>query len=268
MRPRCRPSAISTAKAAPTITSSTWEYDKTITPNTALILNDGWNIARAPSAKTQSGFQNLFLTLKYQVYVNAEHEFITSIGVVREFGGTGRVSAGADRYGSTAPTIYVGKGFGDLPIGPLRALGVTGELSYSVADIGLKGTTTTDPDTGAMSTSFNQGSGNALFGAVSLQYSLEYLRGQVKDYGFPDFINRLVPLVELTWTSSTNPPGAGPTQFVIAPGVIYAADTWDVGVEALVPGNKASGPNAGVIAQIHLYLDDLFPNTIGKPIFK
>jgi hypothetical protein len=50
--------------------------------------------------------------------------------------------------------------------------------------------------------------------------------------------------------------------------VIYQADSWDVGVEALIPGNRASGTNVGVIAQFHLFLDDLFPNSIGKPIFQ
>ena len=39
-----------------------------------------------------------------------------------------------------------------------------------------------------------------------------------------------------------------------------------MGVEALIPGNKQSGSHLGVIAQFHLYFDDLFPNSLGKPI--
>ena len=39
-----------------------------------------------------------------------------------------------------------------------------------------------------------------------------------------------------------------------------------VGVEALIPGNKQTGSHMGVIAQFHLYFDDLFPNSLGKPI--
>ena len=34
-----------------------------------------------------------------------------------------------------------------------------------------------------------------------------------------------------------------------------------------IPANAASGHNTGVIAQLHFYLDDIFPNTLGKPIF-
>jgi hypothetical protein len=39
-------------------------------------------------------------------------------------------------------------------------------------------------------------------------------------------------------------------------------------VEALIPANKASGSNVGVIAQFHVFFDDLFPNSLGKPIFE
>jgi hypothetical protein len=39
------------------------------------------------------------------------------------------------------------------------------------------------------------------------------------------------------------------------------------GVEAIIPVNSQSGTNVGVIAQLHIYLDDLFPRSIGKPIF-
>jgi len=49
--------------------------------------------------------------------------------------------------------------------------------------------------------------------------------------------------------------------------VIYVADKYQVGVEAIVPVNRASGNGVGVIGQLHLYLDDIFPNSIGKPLF-
>ena len=32
------------------------------------------------------------------------------------------------------------------------------------------------------------------------------------------------------------------------------------------PGNKQTGSHVGVIAQFHLYFDDLFPHSLGKPI--
>jgi hypothetical protein len=34
-----------------------------------------------------------------------------------------------------------------------------------------------------------------------------------------------------------------------------------------VPLNKSAGPNVGAVALVHFFFDDLFPNSIGKPIF-
>jgi hypothetical protein len=42
---------------------------------------------------------------------------------------------------------------------------------------------------------------------------------------------------------------------------------FQLGAEAIIPINEASGDGLGVRAQIHWYLDRVFPNTIGKPIF-
>jgi hypothetical protein len=33
-----------------------------------------------------------------------------------------------------------------------------------------------------------------------------------------------------------------------------------------VPLNKAAGQNVGVLLQVHMFFDDLFPNSLGKPI--
>jgi hypothetical protein len=38
-------------------------------------------------------------------------------------------------------------------------------------------------------------------------------------------------------------------------------------VEVVVPINERTGNNVGVIAQLHFYLDDLFPHTLGHSIF-
>jgi hypothetical protein len=48
--------------------------------------------------------------------------------------------------------------------------------------------------------------------------------------------------------------------------VNYTATTYAVTVEALVPGNRATGTHAGFIAQFHLYFDDLFSHSLGTPI--
>ena len=245
-----------------------FEYDKTITSNTALILNDGYDIQQMNGAKTQAGWENLVVTGKWQAYTNAAHEFVLSLGVQREIGGTGTTHTGADRYGSTAPTVYAGKGLGDLRIGMLRPLAVTGELSYTVVDKALKATQVSDPDTGLMSLQFNSGSNNAWAGGFSIQYSLPYLQSQVKDVGLRGVFANLIPIVEFTWTSPAASPSTQGTTWTAAPGVIYMADWGEIGLEALIPLNKAAGTNVGVVGLVHFFFDDLFPTTIGKPIFE
>jgi hypothetical protein len=41
---------------------------------------------------------------------------------------------------------------------------------------------------------------------------------------------------------------------------------WSI-VEAIFPINARSGRDIGVRAQAHLYLPEIFPDTLGKPIF-
>ena len=57
------------------------------------------------------------------------------------------------------------------------------------------------------------------------------------------------------------------TTGTVNPGFIWVANTFQLGVEALILINRQSGTNVGVIAQLHLYLDDIDPHGIGKPIF-
>jgi hypothetical protein len=202
------------------------------------------------------------------VYVNPEHEFMLSLGVFREFARTGAISGvgaalGNDDTSSTRPTIFWGKGFGDLPIGFLRPLAVTGTLGYTFADKKLK-VIGTDPDSG--DPLFNNGNSNQWSGGLSLQYSMRYLQTQVKDFGLPDFVNKLTPVVEVAWSSAASSPSQSTTQYLFGVGVNYTANAYALSVEALIPGNRNSGSHVGVIAQFHLYFDDLFPNSLGKPI--
>ena len=225
-------------------------------------------------AKTQAGFQNLYVTGKWQAYTNAEHEFVASLGIIREIGGTGSTHTGADRYGSTAPTGYFGKGLGDLPIGYFRPLAITGELSYVIADEKLKQfqaaspTNLSAPFNTGIAAQFNNGNNNAWSGGFSVQYSIPYLQSQVKDFGLPSFLGNLIPIVEVTWSSPASTPSAQGTTWTVAPGVIYLAQWGEVGLEALIPANRTTGTTVGAVALFHIFLDDLMPNTLGKPIFQ
>ncbi|MDR3531588.1 MAG: hypothetical protein P4L90_13675 [Rhodopila sp.] len=250
--------------AAPGLYGLSFEFDKRITDNFGFSIGSGYNWLTQPGQKTANGWQNLEVGLKYKLYVNAEHEFMLSAGVQREFARTGANGSngavlGNDDSSSTTPLVYFGKGFGDLPIGFLRPLALTGEFGYTIADKKLK----VDPATGSP---INNGIANAWTGGLSLQYSLRYLSSQVKDYGLPTFVNRLTPLVEMSWSSPASKPNQDNTQYLFSAGVNYTAQDYAFSVEALIPGNKQTGSHLGVIAQFHIYFDDLLPNSLGKPI--
>lgn len=97
--------------------------------------------------------------------------------------------------------------------------------------------------------------------------SLPYLQANVRDPGWPDAFSRLIPLVEFAFeTPVQHGQGAGTTAFV-NPGILWAGQGVQFGVEAVVPLTRDTGTGVGVIGQLHFYLDDLFPTTIGRPIF-
>jgi hypothetical protein len=103
----------------------------------------------------------------------------------------------------------------------------------------------------------------------TLQYSLPYLKQNVVDLGLPDFVNRLIPIVEVALqTPAANTVTSGTvTTGTINPGLIYAANKFQLAAEAIIPINRASGTGVGGMVQLHFYLDDIFPDSIGRPIF-
>src|SRR3954470_17376581 len=250
------------------------EFSKRITEAFAISLGTTYSHLGAPGGPTglgANGFQNLETTFKYRVFRNPEHEFVMSLGLSIEWGGTGAAGVGADPFNNTyTPTLYFGKGFGDLPdsLSLIRPVAVTGQVGYAIP--GRSSTTTLgfDADTG-VSTADVEFHPRVLNWGGTIQYSMPYLKSAVIGLGLPDFVNHLIPLVEATLqTPVSNTFTSGTvTTGTINPGVIWVGNTFQVAVEALIPINRRSGTNIGVIGQLHFYLDDIDPRGIGKPIF-
>ncbi len=249
------------------------EFSKRITDAFAVSFGSTYSHISAPGGLTgmgANGFQNLDTTFKYRLIKDPEHEFILSIGLGVEWGGTGAKGVGADPFNTYTPTVFFGKGLGDLPdtFSWIRPVAITGQIGYAIP--GRKSTTTfgIDPDSGdpTADTEFHP---RVLNWGGTIQYSMPYLKSAVIDLGLPDFINRLIPLVEATLqTPVANTLTSGTvTTGTINPGFIWVGNTFQIGVEALIPINRQSGANVGVIAQLHFYLDDLDPHGIGKPLF-
>jgi hypothetical protein len=249
------------------------EFAKRITEDFAVSFGSTWSHISPPGGPAMtgaSGFQNLETSFKYRLFKDSAHEFVFSVGLDVEWGRTGATGVGAESFNVYTPTIYFGKGFGDLPdtVRWLRPFAVTGLLGYAIPGRGSTTTAGIDPDTGTVGidTEFNP---RVLAWGGSLQYSMPYLKSAVVDLGLPDFINHLIPIVEATLETpvgNTLTSGAVTTG-TINPGVIWVGKYFQVGLEATIPVNRQSGNGVGVIGQIHFYLDDIAPNSLGRPLF-
>jgi hypothetical protein len=71
----------------------------------------------------------------------------------------------------------------------------------------------------------------------------------------------------MSYSTALNRGLGGQTIGTIQPGVIWAGQFMQIGAEAIIPINRASGHGLGAMVQLHFYLDDIFPNSIGRPIF-
>jgi hypothetical protein len=66
---------------------------------------------------------------------------------------------------------------------------------------------------------------------------------------------------------TSNFDGKDRTTGTLNPGLVYLADKYQLGVEAIIPVNRASGDNVGVIGNIHFFLEDILPHSLGRPLF-
>jgi hypothetical protein len=234
------------------------EFDKRITEDLGFGISDVWTQIRTPGGPVAVGFGNLETTLQYQLLKDASHETAMLLGLIVDWGGTGNSSAGiATPYSTLTPTYYFGQGFGGLPdeLGFARPLALTGQVGYQI------------PTTSFIVSQAINVPQVLVYGA-SLQYSMPYLKSEVKDLQLPDFINHLIPIVEaqLFTPVANNIGNPSITTGTINPGVIYIGSTYQIGLEAIIPVNSASGSGVGVLGQFHLYLDDMFPKTLGQPL--
>jgi hypothetical protein len=244
------------------------DISKRITPEFAIEIGDTFTALNPREGRAANGFGNLELGGKYQLLKNGEHEAILSIGLDVEVGGTGGRSVGADSFSTWTPGIFFGKGFGDLPVDLrfLRPLALTGLAGIGIPTSASTRTATVDELTGTRSVEIERHP-NVLEWGFALEYSVIYLQSQVQDMHLHTPLDRLIPLVEFAFESPLNRGAQGQIAGTINPGVIWAGKYFQVGVEAVVPINERTGNNVGIIAQLHFFVDDLFPHSLGRPFF-
>jgi hypothetical protein len=238
------------------VTDANVEYDKTITPNLGFGVGTDYDwITHDPNDgnKTHGGFDDPYVQLKYNWITLPRHEFMSSVEITQSFGRAGTTGIDSS-YDTTTFSGFFGQGLGDIPWDPIRPFAITCELDSNV------------PNTGPM----RGGSITTWSGGLTLQYSIPYLQSQIKSYDLPNVLANLTPLVELGWSSAAGAsalrPTNNPTTFTLATGAVWTGHYHAVSAEVLWPLNGAAGHGLGVIGQVHLYFDDLMPNTLGKPM--
>jgi hypothetical protein len=228
--------------------NATVVYDKMITDRLGIQVEESYTRLGRVIAPPFWGWQNTDTQLKYMAVNDGPHEFLFTFGVDREFGRTGAQRVGASPSGATTPLIFFGKGLGDLDIGLLRPLALTGSVGTQVADQSPRPNLLT-------------------FTGFTVQYSIPYLESKVQSFTFPDIVRAMTPITEVSVTAPLGKSYGMHTTALVAPGIIYSGQGWEAGIEAQIPITRATGRGAGVIAQVHFSLDYLFPETLGKPLF-
>lgn len=224
------------------------DYSKTITPRLGLSIGTDYQSLEPQAGPHSQGMDDVTVGASYLLWKSDREETLVTGGMNATIGGSGSRAIGAS-YTTYSPNLLFGRGFGDLPgrLRYLRPLAVTGVVSPNIT----QGTNV--PQT--------------LTWGLSLQYSLPYLQSFVRDVGLRAPLNNMVPLVEFPMQTCTSGACAGETVGTINPGVIWIGYSGQVGLEAAIPVNRASGHGVGVLFSVGFYFDDMYPHTLGAPLF-
>ena len=256
-------------------------YSKLVTRDLGVFFTETFRIIDDANRGTRTGFDNFVVGAQYQLYTNPEHQFVVTVGGTAAIGGTGSPGI-ASSFSTLTPTVFIGKGFGDLPdsMAWLRPLTISGTVAVAVptesSSFTSLGTVSQPADAGGFTSlsTVPTGATTALAEIVNpkilqLGFALEYSLVTNSYTGAnrtgTRYAEGWVPLVEFTTATPLNGPLAGRTTGTINPGFIWVNRYLQVGAEAIIPMDAHSGRDVGVRAQAHLYLPAIFPDL--KPIF-
>src|ERR1700720_3920275 len=259
-------------------------YSRLVTKDWGVFFTETFRILDVANRGRLSGFDNLVIGTQYQLYTNPEHQFVVPVGGTAAIGGTGAPGI-ASTFSTLTPTVYIGKGFGDLPdsaawlqpltISATAAVAVPTDASTLIST--SLGSVNLPLETGAFNSLTTLPTGPTTLAAtvnpkiLQLGFALEYSL-VTNEYTGPNrtgtrYPQGWVPLVEFTTSTPLNGPLAGRTTGTVNPGFIWVDRYLQVGVEAIIPMDAHSGRDLGVRAQAHLYLPAIFPDFYAKPLF-
>jgi hypothetical protein len=238
-------------------------FARLLTPTLAFVADGGWLHQNWPVGHT-AGLDKTDIGLKYEAYRNNQHEALISVGLMWGIAHSGARAVGTDAPNTIQPSLFIGKGFGDLPdsLSWLRPFAITAafvdEVPLGRGSMALA----PNPALGRFDAVFASAV-ETLHWGFSIQYSTLYLTsrfngGPPKD----EPLNQFVPLVEFRFDS----PRGQYTAATINPGIAYVAVAWQIAAEAIIPLNRAGGNCTGFRAQLLFFLDDLIPSVFGTPL--
>jgi hypothetical protein len=241
-----------------------WSFSCLLTNTISIGIDSGW-VHRDWGAISRRGFDTTNITVKTEVYRNDLHESLLTAGLSWGIGHSGAQGIGANAPDLIVPSIFFGKGFGDLPdnLSWLRPFGITGAFTLEHPMTGAAVNFGIDEQTDQLSPMVTR-KVDTLHWAFAVEFSTLYLSNRFTPGKLPKQppLNQFVPLVEFSFVS----PRGEKTSATMNPGLSYVATTWQIAVEAIVPLNSVAGRGIGGRAQLLLFLDELIPSLFGKPL--
>src|SRR5712691_11835156 len=244
------------------------EFSKRIIPNLGFSLGGTLLHLNPDEGSSPTGWDNMDVALRYQFFKSDVHETLMSLVLGWEVGGTGQKKVRADSFDTVNPALLFGKGFGDLldAVWFLKPFAVTGSFGAKIPTRQVTRKFRVDPDTGDVEIE-KERNPNVFEWGIVFEYSLPYLQSFVRDVGLPKPFSQMILVVELAYENPLDRGQGGKTTGTVNPGVIWAGKYFQFGLEAIVPVNERTGKNVGFRSVLHFFLDDIFPKSIGRPIF-
>jgi hypothetical protein len=230
--------------------SEGFSLEKKLADRLSLTLDSAWlHISpKASDEPSESGFDNLGITLKYAFFMNPDRESIASFAV-ESTAPTGSEDIGAEKYWAFKPFFLYGRGLGDLPdsLRYLRPFALQGDFGPEVS---------TGPGT---ATTFAHN--------VCLEYSIPYLQAVVRDFGIRWPLNDMIAVTEFNFEHGVHGEESGINLISMTPGIVYMDGYVEIGVAARVPlsGDARDEFDWGLIGIVDLFIDDILPWTRWQP---
>jgi hypothetical protein len=224
--------------------------EKKLADRFSLTLDSAWNHVSpdASDEPSQSGFDNLGITLKYAFFVDPDHESIASFAV-ESTAPTGSADVGAEKNWAFKPFFLYGRGFGDLPdsLRYLRPFAVQGDFGPEV--------------------SAGPGTATTFAHDVCLQYSIPYLQAAVRDLGLGWPLSDLIAVTEFNFEHGVHGEEAGRDVISMTPGIVYMDRYVEIGFggRVLLSGDARDDFDWGIIGIVDLFIDDIFPWSRWQP---